>query len=1184
MYAQHISDFSSLTPQKQDEDFHIPDTYTFQYIIEEGATLTEGGNLPDNCDFAGYVPIHSSSKFGYLSINSESVDGGVTILDIELDEEEGRWKINRSEKVVFTFGLMPSLNINTTANCSGAITPWNTIITCEEYTSKEIKNRYSSIVQDSWVKVDGDLNGYDGFGWAIEIDPISKTVIHQDGGRNGQDKLWAMGNFKHENAVVHDNLRTVYQGADDTVGEGFLFKFVADFGKNLSSGKLYVFKEIDSSTGEWIELANSTINEQNSTLAQCDALGATSFAGIEDVDISPIDGKIYFAVKGDGKVYRFKDSDALTGTTISEFETYVGGISYNLNNGSTEPWGMGNDNLVFDDLGNLWVAQDGSDNHIWVVENGHTQQNPKVKIFARTPFGSEPTGLTFSPDYKYLFMSIQHPDANNSTTTQPDAFGEQKAFNKDAVLVIARNEYLANDLTVASSKDILISQYYSNEINGSKWVELVNISDKVIPAGYYFLELYDQSELATIENSAPTFTQPIPKMEVGEVILFKNSNTPATPNAANLGLANQFISPVCNFDGDDVLLISSTAGNLSYKNRRDIFGDINGNTLGTDNTFIRGGSSLEIPEKFFIPINWLELSIESDVNSADNSTNIALGTQAVGLASWNGSSWVNLFPDRTRNVEITSGIYDVTNRNLEAYNLTIAAGAHLNFTNDNPNTKNSVIVYNDLSIDGILTIGDDESLVMYDDQAIITGVISKIEKSALINNIHDITYWSSPITNAILETIFSEVNPNRKFAYDQSKSSISDPQEDDGTYWDVWTIATGKMIPGYGYAIESPEGQLGIHTVIFEGQPNNGEISYDLKGNFTDTDSDNDFNLIGNPYPSAIDLDLFFEENANYLKPEDPLEATAYFWTHATPVSETGDFAESDYATYNLTGGTGVQGVDIPTGNIGSSQGFFVRAINPGTIVFNNTMRIKDANDQFFKLNSAKKSEGDLKQKNRIWINLTTNQGGFNQLLLGFNEESTPDFDRGFDALKFDGGNPISFYSILENQKLAIQNLGSLSEGQEIELGFDSTVAPRTFSISIFKDEGKLKDLGVYLVDRKLNVIHDLRENDYHFEQTTSGSFPDRFVLQFFNAALLSNDFTNTRSVIVSNSNDEFHIRATNDISDIKIYDIFGRLLIQNNPHEKFIRLKNNINLGTILVFQVTLENGVILNKKIIKY
>ncbi len=46
------------------------------------------------------------------------------------------------------------------------------------------------------------------------------------------------------------------------------------------------------------------------------------------------------------------------------------------------PWGTGNDNLLFDSLGNLWVAQDGSfsggdNNYIWVVENGHTQAKPK---------------------------------------------------------------------------------------------------------------------------------------------------------------------------------------------------------------------------------------------------------------------------------------------------------------------------------------------------------------------------------------------------------------------------------------------------------------------------------------------------------------------------------------------------------------------------------------------------------------------------------------------------------------------------------------------------------------------------------------------------------------------------------------------------------------------------------------
>ena len=88
-YAQHISEFNSLTQGVQDTDFHLPSTHYFQYIIEHGDALTQGGILPDVCDFAGYVPINSSSKFGYLSINSESAPGAVTILDIELNESIG---------------------------------------------------------------------------------------------------------------------------------------------------------------------------------------------------------------------------------------------------------------------------------------------------------------------------------------------------------------------------------------------------------------------------------------------------------------------------------------------------------------------------------------------------------------------------------------------------------------------------------------------------------------------------------------------------------------------------------------------------------------------------------------------------------------------------------------------------------------------------------------------------------------------------------------------------------------------------------------------------------------------------------------------------------------------------------------------------------------------------------------
>jgi len=267
--AQHISEFISLAPAIQDTDLFLPSTHSFQYIIETGDPLTQGGTLPDDLDFTGYVPINNSSKLGYLSINSESAPGAVTILDIELNESIGKWIVNRSEAVNF------SSVFATIANCSGNVTPWNTIITCEEYTSIELEN-------NPLYNYPKDLNGdgYHDFGWAIEIDPVTKTVIDQDNGLNGGDKLWAMGNFKHENATIHDNLRTVYQGADATNGDGYLFKFVADNAENLSAGSLYVYKETSTGIGDWIKLNNDTQNEQNTTIEQCKTIGATSFGGI----------------------------------------------------------------------------------------------------------------------------------------------------------------------------------------------------------------------------------------------------------------------------------------------------------------------------------------------------------------------------------------------------------------------------------------------------------------------------------------------------------------------------------------------------------------------------------------------------------------------------------------------------------------------------------------------------------------------------------------------------------------------------------------------------------------------------------------------------------------------------------------------------------------------------------------
>ncbi|WP_341228253.1 alkaline phosphatase PhoX [uncultured Arcticibacterium sp.] len=409
-----LSNFTSLIPENQNDSLFIPSGYNFQVIAQRGDLMSDGNAFPPKFDFTGFVPINQSSTNGYLSINSEYAPGAVSIMDINFDSTTLRWSKSNSSAIDF------SPVVGTIANCSGSVTPWNTIITCEEYATS----------------IDSNNDNYNDTGWAIEINPATRTIVNNE-------KIWALGNFAHENLVVHPNQRTVYQGADSN--PGYLFKYVADMAQNLHSGKLYVYVGSKSGSGNWILLNNTTKVERNTTMSQAANLGATSFAGIEDVEISPKDGKVYLAVKGESAVYRFEDSDPLSGTTVTNFETYVGGSgqTYNLDTQSgiiNEPWGTGNDNLAFDNEGNLWVLQDGSKNFVWLVDTLHTQLNPSVKIFMRTPAGSEPTGLTFSPDNKFMFMSIQHPSGANNSSTQQDVNSSNITFEKDVSLIIARNE------------------------------------------------------------------------------------------------------------------------------------------------------------------------------------------------------------------------------------------------------------------------------------------------------------------------------------------------------------------------------------------------------------------------------------------------------------------------------------------------------------------------------------------------------------------------------------------------------------------------------------------------------------------------------------------------------------------------------------------------------------------------
>ena len=440
-YGQTIGNFSSVTPGTQQQTLILPSTHTFQRLIKSGDALSFGGTLGTNLDFTGYVPIGGSSTNGYLSISSESTPAEVAVLQISFNSGTELWTVNSGGKVNFN-----STDIgNVSRFCSGTVTPDNTIIVSEEDVTAGNAN--------------SGVDSYTDLGWLIEIDPATRTVLNQAGDNPVADKLWAIGRANRENAAIRGDNQVLYTGTDDATF-GYIYKFVPAVPGVFSSGVLYVLQTTGSlGTGTWVAIANSTVADRNNCRSLSQVAGAYNFNGVEDVEIGP-DGKIYFAAKAEGKIYRFTDNGtAGTGTDVTGLEVFAGNSSYptltsydvdGVGPLGTESWGTGNDNLCFDGEGNLWVLQDGGRNHIWLIAPTHTQAFPQVRLFAKTPAGSEPTGITFSPDYNFLFLSFQHPSGSNSTS-QTDAANASIIFNTHTTIVIARTENLGSPVTLPLS-------------------------------------------------------------------------------------------------------------------------------------------------------------------------------------------------------------------------------------------------------------------------------------------------------------------------------------------------------------------------------------------------------------------------------------------------------------------------------------------------------------------------------------------------------------------------------------------------------------------------------------------------------------------------------------------------------------------------------------------------------------
>ena len=550
--------------------------------------------------------------------------------------------------------------------------------------------------------------------------------------------------------------------------------------------------------------------------------------------------------------------------------------------------------------------------------------------------------------------------------------------------------------------------------------------------------------------------------------------------------------------------------------------------------------------------------------------------------TWNGSSWTNGTPDATTRA-IFAGNYSST-ADLQACAVEVLSGV-VTF-----NTNHTLTVQNDVKVSGGSLIFEDKSSLVQinflDNNAVPFSNIGSITYKRTTTPMFkfDYTYWSSPVSPQNLQSISPTAPSGLFFLFNSSSNN-----------WQSVNPATTNMVAGKGYICRAPiafptsgPATPQAHTANFSGVPNNGLITIPVVGGASQ------FNLFGNPYPSALSADAFLLDAANAAT----LSGTIYLWTHNTPINTSFQYTGSDYAIYNYLGGV-VGGVptgpatnvglnnSVPNGKIASGQGFFIKGLSNGTATFKNTMRIGGNNDQFFRIAApaVASSTTSETEKHRYWLNIANTQGAFKQALIGYAQTATLGLDRLFDGEMVDVGNAITLYTVVDAIKLSIQGRPvPFDVSDTIPLGYKSTITS-AYTISLFDFDGLFTNQTIYLEDRTLNIIHDLKAANYTFT-TNSGTFDDRFLLRYTSGTLATTTpvFNDNAVVIYKNADASFVINSgTFIMNEVKVFDIRGRLLlVQKDINAAQTQFNEGIT-NQVLLVQITTADGITVTKKVIR-
>lgn len=576
---------------------------------------------------------------------------------------------------------------------------------------------------------------------------------------------------------------------------------------------------------------------------------------------------------------------------------------------------------------------------------------------------------------------------------------------------------------------------------------------------------------------------------------------------------------------------------------------------------------------------------------------------------------------------------DVTiNSNLKSLGLVIDQNKTLTVQGENMVENNWY-----LELNGTIDLSNDSQLIQSTESDLVTSAEGKILRRQEGNtSVYWYNYWASPVggtsVSSFTDNNTATNNPNNSTyrlnmlkdgngsnmlftsAYHQI-GKISTywlyTYKNGITYWDWASVSPSTTIaPGVGYT-QKGTGNAGLEQqYIFEGKPNNGTILVPVVDSggpgSVPAVSKTDY-LLGNPYPSALDIHKFIDDNIGII------DGTLQLWQQWSGTSHNLDEYDGGYAQVNKLGSVrayqfvGIEGATngsqdgtkTPSKYLPVGQGFMTEIVANGNIEFNNGQRVfvkesdadgtYDNGSIFFGMNNTTSEDGITVESNesnennsvikkiRLEFNSVNGPATRRELLLGFSDFTSDNYDYGYDSKNTEiGTNDLNL--VLGDEFMTMQAYGPITNEKVVSLALVSSGA-YDYSIKM-TDSEHLEDQPVYLKDNLTGTFFDLtKQQAYNFSTDDAGEFNERFDIVFQKTEnttdeTLGVDDTDYKDSLIyfSNQEDKLFIKGlTNSAYNLKLISMLGQTVktFYNVPSET---LENglsitNLSTGSYIVY-----------------